>query len=88
MTSILFFLTAIALGLITAGLAQWKGRPPTTWLLIGLVGSIAAIPFLLVQKGHLSQDGRLAFIYYGAAGLVLSIVGVMAVYRIQNAGTF
>lgn len=88
MTSVLIFLTAIALGLITAGLAQWRGRPPTTWLLIGLVASIAAIPFLLVQKSHFSQDARLAFIYYGAAGLILSVVGVISVYRIENAGTF
>jgi len=88
MTSVLIFLTAIALGLITAGVAQWKGRPPTTWLLIGLVGSVAAISFLLVQKSRSSQDARLAFVYYGAAGLVLSFVGFMAVYRIQSAGTF
>jgi len=88
MTSVLIFLTAIALGLITAGVAQWKGRPPTTWLLIGLVGSVAAISFLLVQKSRSSPEARLAFVYYGAAGLVLSFVGFMAVYRIQNAGTF
>lgn len=88
MTSVLIFLTAIALGLVTAGVAQWRGRPPTTWLLIGLVGSIAAIPFLLVQKSHFSKDARLAYVYYGAAGLVFSFVGFISVYRIENAGAF
>lgn len=88
MTSILIFLAAIALGLITAGVAQWKGRPPTTWLLIGLVGSIAAIPFLLIQKRHFTQDARLAFLYYGGAGLIFSVIGVIMVYRIQNTGAF
>jgi drug/metabolite transporter (DMT)-like permease len=87
-TSILIFLAAIAFGLITAGVAQWKGRPPTTWLLIGLVGSIAAIPFLLVQKRHFTQDPRLALLFFGGAGLVLSVIGVIMIYRIQNTGAF
>jgi len=62
--------------------------PPTTWLLIGLVGSIAATPFLLVKKRNFTQDARLALLYYGGAGLVFSVIAVIMIYRIQNTGVF
>jgi hypothetical protein len=45
-------------------------------------------PIPLVQKSHFSKDGRLAYVYYGAAGLALSFVGFISVYRIENAGAF
>jgi heme/copper-type cytochrome/quinol oxidase subunit 4 len=88
MTSVLIFLTALALGLITAGIAQWKGRSASTWLLYGLVVSVVAIPFLLTLERRQSDAARLALVYFVAAVLLLAIIAVLVIYRAQNAGAF
>lgn len=88
MISVLIFLTVLAFGLITAGIAQWKGRSASTWLLYGLVVSVVAIPFLLTQERRQSETARLALVYFVGAVLLLAIIAVVVVYRIQNVGAF
>jgi hypothetical protein len=82
------FLTVVSLGLVTAGIAQWKGRSATTWLLYGLVASPLAISFLLVLRRRQSDDARLALAYFVAAVSLLAIIGVLQVYRFQSGGVF
>lgn len=85
MTSILIFLTAIGLGLVTAGVAKWKGRRPTTWLLYGAVGAPIAIPLLLMLEQRPSEHTHTPIVYFSAAICVFALVAVMTVHMIQSA---
>jgi len=85
MTSILVFLTAIALGLLTAGIAQWKGRPPTTWLLYGAIAWFLALPYLLMQSRRPGSHDRTALPYFVGAAIVLAFVALLAIYGMQTA---
>jgi len=85
MTSILIFLTAIGLGLVTAGVAKWKGRRPMTWLLYGVVGSPVAIPLLLILERKPSEHTHTPIVYFSAAIVVFALVAVMTIHRIQSA---
>ena len=84
MTSILIFLTAIGLGLVTAGVAKWKGRRPMTWLLYGVVGSPVAIPLLLMLERRPSEHTHTPIVYFSAAIVVFALVAVVAIHRLQN----
>ena len=85
MTSILIFLTAIGLGLVTAGVAKWKGRRPMTWLLYGVVGSPVAIPLLLMLERRPSEHTHTPIVYFSAAIVVFALVSVLTIHMIQSA---
>lgn len=85
MTSILIFLTAIGLGLVTAGVAKWKGRRPMTWLLYGVVGSPVAIPLLLMLERKPSEHTHTPIVYFSAAVVIFALIAVVAIYRFQSA---
>jgi len=85
MTSILIFLTAIGLGLVTAGVAKWKGRRPMTWLLYGVVGSPVAIPLLLMLERRPSEHTHTPIVYFSAAVMIFALIAVVAIHRLQSA---
>ncbi|MDB5525526.1 MAG: hypothetical protein JWM58_3289 [Rhizobium sp.] len=87
MTSVLLFMTAVAIGLLTAGIAMWKGREPWQWLLFGTVLCIVAIPLLLIKEQRPSGRSRYAWIFFLAALMIITAAGVLFVNRLQNAGT-
>ena len=85
MTVPIILLIAIALGLISAGIAKWKGRWPLQWILYGALFSVVAIPFLLLLERRDSDQSRSPWIYYLAAVMLLTVAGMLIVYRLQNA---
>jgi len=86
MTAVLVFLIIMTLAFVVAGIAQYKGRLPPTWLLYGVLGWLIAIPYLLMQTKRRSGKKITPLLYFLPAIILLAVTVLLFLYQYKIRG--